>query len=814
MTEKDLKSSVRQEQFGNAENTSEESTNQSSEKTEDDIKAVEDKINTENSELAKKDTSEDLSDANDNFEAEEEKSDGEELLSTGTDKETTETDGEFASANTENVGDEDSKSQKDLNSQIESSEKEEEKKDKTNYTIDSGSEELSDVEDELKGQQEDDNEPENEVKTESENRTKEDKDESLSSDVQSEIKEEIQENISDQKQDTEVKDETNINDEVDGEEETEDNVSKQAKTKKTETEKLPDVKDVGYEKLDKEVLVAHLETIIRNQDLDDIKEHIDVIKSVFYKKLKSETDAIKEKFLKAGGNIQDFKVEETPVEAKLKELLTLYKSKRSEQNKQLEEIKNENLKEKYKIIEGIKELINSQESLNQTFQDFRDLQDKWREIGPVPQQEVKKLWESYHYQVEAFYDYIKINKELRDLDLKKNLEAKLKLCEQAEELLLEPSVVEAFRKLQILHDQWREIGPVSADKRTEIWERFKDATTKINKRHQEYFVNLKQEQKKNLEEKTILCEKAEELAALEIEDSKTWEVRSREIIELQKVWKSIGFAPKKHNTAIYERFRAACDKFFDQKREYFAQNREEQQNNLQLKTELCIQAESLQDSTDWKKTTNELIKLQKRWKEIGPVPAKMSDKIWKRFRAACDVFFNNKTAFYENIDSRYEDNLKAKEELIKEIEDFVPGSNVQENLEILKSFQRRWSEIGFVPIKVKNEIQEKYRKIINEKFDKLKLDEDKKAILKFRSRLENIKSKPNAEKRIAIERDKCFNKLKQLENDIGLWENNIGFFSESKNAESMIDDVQFKIDKAREKIKILKKKLDILDEYD
>lgn len=585
-------------------------------------------------------------------------------------------------------------------------------------------------------------------------------------------------------------------------------------TEAESTPELPNAKDVDYTQYNNDKLVDIFSEYLSDHPIEKLKDHVDAIKSVFYKKLNKEIEDKKANFLKEGGVAEDFKVEESPIELKMKDLLNLFRDKRQEINKNLESQKEVNLQTKYEIIESIKELINSQESLNKTFQDFRNLQERWREIGPVPQKNVKDLWESYHYHVEAFYDYIKINKELRDLDFKKNLDAKIALCEKAEELLLEPSVVEAFRNLQVLHDQWREIGPVPADKRAELWERFRDATSKINHRHQEYFVNLKEEQKNNLKEKTVLCEKAEELSELEPANAKEWEEKSKEIIELQKIWKTIGFAPKKHNTKIYERFRAACDKFFDKKREYFAHNREEQENNLQLKTELCFQAEGIQDSTDWKKTTDELIKLQKRWKTIGPVPIKQSDKIWKRFRAACDTFFNNKSKFYENIDSKYEDNLKLKEELIEEINKFELTEEVDKNLTILKEYQRKWSEIGFVPIKQKDTIQEKYRHAINSKFDLLKLDEDKKSILKFRSRIESMASKPNANRRLAMERDKCYNKLKQLENDITLWENNIGFFSTSKNAESMITDVEHKISSAKRRIEALNEKIQIIDEFD
>jgi hypothetical protein len=571
---------------------------------------------------------------------------------------------------------------------------------------------------------------------------------------------------------------------------------------------------VDYSRLSKEELVMKLKVAVDHGSSYEIKKEVELIKLFFYKKHKADIEAIKDKFIEEGGLIEDFKIEDNHIEIELKEILDRYKDHRNDLNKKLDDEKVTNLQKKYKIIEEIKELVNSQESLNKTFQEFRDLQNQWREIGPVPQLNLKDLWELYHYQVEAFYDYIKINKELRDLDLKKNMEAKIKLCESAEELLLETSVVEAFSKLQKLHDQWREIGPIPAEKRSEIWERFKESTAKINHKHQEYFVSLKHDQKKNYEEKLVLCEKAEEISVLVIDNHKDWEDKSKEIIELQKVWKTIGFAPKKYNTLVYERFRKACDKFFEQKRAHYSLNRDEQSNNLQLKTELCMQAESLQDSTDWKKTTDELIRLQKKWKEIGSVPVKNSEKIWKRFRAACDKFFENKSNFYSTIDVRYEENLKLKQALIAELEKFEFVPDVETNLNALKDIQRRWTEIGFVPIKEKNEIQEHFRKLINEKFDQLRMDDNKKGILKFRNRVENIMHKPNSQHRMDIERDKCFNKLKQLENDITLWENNIGFFSNSKNAAALIEDVNKKIEDAKVRITQLKERIRVLDDLD
>ncbi len=595
-----------------------------------------------------------------------------------------------------------------------------------------------------------------------------------------------------------------------------------AKAPETEKKKEEDKKQgveqeqeiIDYTALSKEDLVAVLKDLVDTKNVMQIKNDIELIKTNYYKKHKADIEKKRKAFLEEGGDIEDFKVEEEPLEKSLKEYLKKYKEIKAEYNKNIEEEKQENLNKKYQIIEEIKDLVNRKESINKTFQEFRELQKKWRLTGLVPQQNVKDLWETYHHHVEAFYDYIKINKELRDLDLKKNLEVKIELCEKAEELLLEPNIISVFNKLQKLHEQWREIGPVPPDMRTDIWERFKETTSIINKKHQEYFLNLKKEQKKNLEAKTVLCEKAEELCNLSISSHKDWEIKSNEIIELQRIWKTIGFAPKKDNNRIYIRFRESCDKFFNRKREFYSHNREEQNNNLQLKTDLCVQAEALEDSTEWKKTTEELITLQKRWKEIGSVPYRHSEKIWKRFRAACDRFFEKKETHFSEVDTSYEQNLKKKQELIKKVEKFKMTDNVEESLKKLKEFQREWAEIGFVPYKYKDDIQEKYRTIINEKFDNLNVDENYKNLLKFKTKLESLKSKPNGQQRIKQEQDKIVNKLKQLENDIVLWENNIGFFTKTKNAESMITEVELKIKDARKRISLLKDKLKLLDDFE
>jgi len=583
---------------------------------------------------------------------------------------------------------------------------------------------------------------------------------------------------------------------------------------KTESETSAEPEKIDYAALSKEDLVAILKDTVDKGSVREIIHDVEVIKVQFYKKHKADVEKKRNKFYDEGGAPEDFKVEEDPLEKTLKEYLARFREYKAEYNKLLEEDKHKNLDEKYRIIGEIKDLVNRKESINKTFHEFRELQRRWREIGPVPQQNLKDLWETYHHHVETFYDYIKINQELRDLDLKKNLEAKLGLCEKAEELLLEPNVITAFKLLQTLHEQWREIGPVPVEMRTEIWKRFKETTSKINRKHQEYFLNLKQEQKKNLEAKTLLCEKVEDIITFEIATYQKWENHSHEIIKLQKVWRTIGFAPKKDNNKIYKRFRDACDTFFNKKREFYSHTKQLLEDNLQLKTDLCIQAEALSESTEWKKTTEELIALQKRWKEIGPVPHRSSDKIWKRFRSACDKFFECKMQHFASMDNSYESNLKKKEELIEKIKNLKLSSKLEENLNQLKELQREWANIGFVPYEVKDEIQNKYRQAVNQKFDDLKIDEDKKDLLKFKTKLDNIHSKSNFDYRMNQEREKFIAKLKQIENDIVLWENNIGFFTKSKNADNMIKEVQNKIDAAKRKIEVLTEKIKMIDEMD
>jgi len=568
-----------------------------------------------------------------------------------------------------------------------------------------------------------------------------------------------------------------------------------------------------YSTFDRPVLLSKLNTLINNYKVEIIREAVEEIKTAFYKQYKIEVAEAKKEFIDKGGVPEEFKFSDESSEDTFKVLYSQFREKKALLNQKLEKEKTENLKIKYEIIDKIKELINKEESINKTFHEFRELQQQWRETGLVPQNSVKNLWENYNHTVEKFYDYININKELRDLDLKKNLEMKIELCEKAEALLLVESITKAFRTLQEYHNQWREIGPVPHDQKDDIWERFKSATTQINKKHQDYFEGLKEQQIKNLEQKTALCERVDEILTAKIEKPKGWEEKAKELIEIQKLWRTIGFAPKKDNNRIYQRFKDTCDNFFAQKREFYKEAKEVQKNNLQLKLDLCVQAEALKDSTEWRKTTEDFINLQKKWKEIGPVPKKHSETLWKRFRSTCDFFFNKKSDFYNAADSRQEDNLKLKLDLIEKVKNFKKADDDKQSLKLLMDIQKEWTDVGHVPLNKKDEIQKQFREAINAQFEVLKIDDGEREKLNFKTKVDNWVS-TNSMNKIYSERSKLAIKLKELENEIALYENNIGFFSKSKNSESLLEEVTRKIEKAKERIKTLKQKIRMLDKAD
>ena len=554
---------------------------------------------------------------------------------------------------------------------------------------------------------------------------------------------------------------------------------------------------VDFSKLDLNGIISKFNELLEDEDSQNLYNNAEVAKASFYKILNE---------LKESGD-KNYTDEENA----FKDLYAKYKQSRQVYMQNVEKVKEENYAQKLQIIEEIKALLEKSEDVNHTFPEFRELQNRWRGIDQVPQAKAKDLWDTYQHYVEKFYDYIKINNEFRDMDFKKNLEAKTALCERAEALAQEPNIVNAFKALQKLHDEWKEVGPVAKEHRDAIWERFKTITSAINKKHQNFFEQMKEEQKKNLEAKTLLCEKAEVIAQTVPSESSDWNSLSNEMEGLQAQWKNVGFAAKKDNQKIYDRFREACDKFYNSKREYYANFKNVMQDNLKLKEQLCEQAEALKESQDWKKATDQLIALQKQWKEIGPVARKQSDAVWKRFRAACDFFFENKSKHYDKVDETYGENLALKLALIDEVKAYKVGDTREEDINSMREFQNRWNAIGYVPYKDKERIQKEFNAAMDAHFADIRSLESEKKLNKFRRMVAEVKNSGKGERGLKFEREKLVLKYRKMEQDIATLENNMGFFSRSKNADSMIADIQKKIALAKEELARIEEKIKIID---
>lgn len=574
--------------------------------------------------------------------------------------------------------------------------------------------------------------------------------------------------------------------------------------------------EIDYNTKSLKELVDLFNQLLETENHQVIYKNAEVIKATFYKTLKKEKIAggyavVENPVLEsdvAGEDLQN-ELSQNPfqdIENEFKSIYSKYKSLRATFVQEQEKKKEDNYKEKLAIIEELKTLIEKQDDPNKTFPEFRNLQNKWRSVGPVPQANHADIYNTYKLYEEKFYDYVKISKDLRDLDFKKNLDVKLALCQKAEDLINEDNVVEAFKKLQKLHEEWKEYGPVDKENREQIWERFRQATSAVNKKHQAYFEGQKEVQKENLAKKTALCEKVEEIAQREITDSNMWNTLSKEIESIQKEWKTIGFASKKDNQKIYDRFRAACDNFFARKRDFYVEFKSVMQENIDKKIKLCEEAEALQDSTDWKKATDQLINLQKLWKESGPVSRKKSDQIWKRFRAACDHFFENKNKHFGTQDVEFDKNLEAKLALIEEIKNYVSESD-SADLAAFKDFQKRWESIGFVPFKMKDKVAEAYNSALSEKFGDVK-----NQLSERRPRRSNRQERGNRQDRAPrSERDRLIQKFVKIEQEIATYENNIGFFAKSKNADALLEGLRKKIDVAKEELKQIEEQIKVID---
>lgn len=567
-----------------------------------------------------------------------------------------------------------------------------------------------------------------------------------------------------------------------------------------------------FEGLNKLQLVEKLEELVQDADVQNIKDKVAAVRLHFNKLNKEDMDNELDRFIQGGGEAESFQHVEDPIEQRFNAAFGIFKANRAKQNEDMEKQKTENLAKKQAILDELKEIIASDESLKKTYDDFRALQDRWKEIGPVPAAENSNLWNNYHFLVEKFFDKVRIGRELRDLDMKKNLDSKIELCEKAEELLDEKSITKAFKALQKLHEEWKEVGPVPQEKKDEIWERFKAATDKINQIRREHYAKIEEEQAGNLETKKALCDKAEELIAEEYTSVNAWQKKSNELSEIFNVWKTVGPASKKDNEEIWQRFRGAMDTFFAKKKAFFASLKDRQTENLERKTQLCMEAEALMESTEWKNATEQMKKLQEEWKTIGPVPKRHTDKIWKRFRAACDTFFNRKNEHFSGRRTEEEANLAAKKALIEEIKAFEIGPNRNENMEAIKAFQKRWIEIGYVPMKHKDAINKEYRELIDGLFDTMRKNQNEASTNEFREMMEGWKDDPTANDRVRRERNTLQTRIQKLRDEIAAMENNIGFFSNSKNSELMRAEYEKKINKAKEDLKVLEAKLKIAEE--
>ena len=567
-----------------------------------------------------------------------------------------------------------------------------------------------------------------------------------------------------------------------------------------------------FEGLNKLQLVEMLEELVQDADVQNIKDKVAAVRLHFNKLNKEDMDNELDRFIQGGGEAESFQHVEDPIEQRFNAAFGIFKANRAKQNEDMEKQKTENLAKKQAILDELKEIIASDESLKKTYDDFRALQDRWKEIGPVPAAENSNLWNNYHFLVEKFFDKVRIGRELRDLDMKKNLDSKIELCEKAEELLDEKSITKAFKALQKLHEEWKEVGPVPQEKKDEIWERFKAATDKINQIRREHYAKIEEEQAGNLETKKALCDKAEELIAEEYTSVNAWQKKSNELSEIFNVWKTVGPASKKDNEEIWQRFRGAMDTFFAKKKAFFASLKDRQTENLERKTQLCIEAEALMEPTEWKNATEQMKKLQEEWKTIGPVPKRHTDKIWKRFRAACDTFFNRKNEHFSGRRTEEEANLAAKKALIEEIKAFEIGPNRNENMEAIKAFQKRWIEIGYVPMKHKDAINKEYRELIDGLFDTMRKNQNEASTNEFREMMEGWKDDPTANDRVRRERNTLQTRIQKLRDEIAAMENNIGFFSNSKNSELMRAEYEKKINKAKEDLKVLEAKLKIAEE--
>lgn len=579
-----------------------------------------------------------------------------------------------------------------------------------------------------------------------------------------------------------------------------------------ETPEPPLFKEI--DRLDKTQIIEKIADRVNLDITEAIKNEVESLKQAFYKLKKIETDEAQKAFVATGGLEEDFKSETDEIEEKLKELLAIFREKKASLTAIAEKAKEENLVKKKQIIEKLKELIESKEDFYKVYNEFRKLQQRWKEIKQVPQAAANDLWKDYQIYSEKFYDLLKINNEMRDYDFKKNLELKQTLCESVEKLENEEGAISAFYQMQKLHQEWREIGPVARELREEVWSRFKKASFVINKKYQDHFESMRMLEHRNLDEKTALCEEMETIDYSKLTNFKEWDRQNKRVLELQDKWKTIGFAPKKNNVKVFERFRTACDVFFQNKSEFYKGMKGNMDENLDKRKELCEKVEALKDSREWKETTDKLIALQKEWKSIGPVSRKHSDAIWKRFIGACDYFFEQKNTHFSSQKTEEVDNLKKKKEIIRKINSIDLNLPVTEATSIIRELMSEWNKTGFVPFREKDKILKEYQVAIDKHFDRLKIDKSERRLQSFKSNLNDISSGNDRSKnKLLGERDKLMRTFERLKNDIQTYENNIGFLSvSSKGGGGLVKEMNRKIESLKEELNLIVKKIEVIDE--
>ena len=582
-------------------------------------------------------------------------------------------------------------------------------------------------------------------------------------------------------------------------------------TTETPAEEIVSEKPVEpVQKLTKEEILAKLKEVVA--DVENVaKPEIDGLKQSFYKLHNAEQDAARKLFIENGGAAENFVPQTDSVEEEFKNIMSVIKEKRSALTAELEKQKEMNLQVKLSIIEELKELVESPDDANKSYTEFKKLQQQWNEVKLVPQAKVNELWKNYQLYVEKFYDLLKLNNEFREYDFKKNLEIKTHLCEAAEKLADEADVVSAFHQLQKLHQEFRDTGPVAKELRDEIWARFKAASTTVNRRHQQHFEALKEVEQHNLDQKTVICEIIEAIDYKELTSFASWESKTQEVIALQNKWKTIGFAPQKMNVKIFERFRKACDEFFRRKGEFFKSLKEGMNENLEKKRALCEKAEALKDSTDWKATADELTKLQKEWKTIGPVAKKYSDAVWKRFISACDYFFEQKNKATSSQRSVEQENLEKKKNIIEKLNAIDDQMDTEGATQLVRDLMKEWNGVGHVPFKEKDRIYKQYHSQIDKLFERFNISASNKKLSNFKSTISSIQEgSPQA---LYREREKLVRAFDNMKNELQTYENNLGFLTtSSKKGNSLLTEINRKVEKLKADIELVKEKIKVVDE--